>query len=191
MGAPKQTVLFEGRPLLTIAVEQTLRVCSRCIVVTGANREHVQSAIPRRAEVEEVYNPNYEEGMLSSIACGTRQVRSPWFFVLPGDMPRVPVEVFETLLRAARLADAESGATAIFPIHGGRRGHPVLISRRVIPDLHLQVGQHHSMRDFLSQYDSQGVEVFDAGIALDIDTPEDLALAEDTGGKWDKQHETE
>ncbi len=191
MGTPKQVVIFGDRPLLTVAVEQALQVCSRCIVVTGANREQAQAAIPQRPEVEEVHNPHYEDGMISSIALGARYVRSPWFFVAPGDMPRLSPRTFAALKQAARDADPERGPASLFPVYAGRRGHPVLISRRVIPELQLRAKDCRSMREFLRRYESQEVVVSDPGIAVDIDTPEDLALAEDTGGKRNEQHESE
>lgn len=191
MGTPKQVVIFGDRPLLTVAVEQALQVCSRCIVVTGANREQARAAIPSRPEVEEVHNPHYEDGMISSIALGARLVRSPWFFVAPGDMPRLSPEIFAVLSQAARDDDPDRGPASFFPVYAGRRGHPVLISGRVIPELQSRVRDYRSMREFLCRYESKEITVSDAGIAVDIDTPEDLALAEDTGGKRNEQYEAE
>lgn len=191
MGIPKQTVLFEGRPLLTVAVEQALTVCSRCIVVTGFNREQAQVAIPKRPEVEEVYNPHHQDGMISSIARGAVHVRSSWFFVAPGDMPRLSPSIFATLAEAARTADPDRGPAAFFPLYGGRRGHPVLISRRVISELHARAKDYQSMREFLSRYESRDIVVSDPGIVVDIDTPEDLSSAEDAVGKRHEQHESE
>jgi len=77
MGTPKQLVFFGDSSFLTVAVEQALQVCLRCIVVIGANRERARAAIPSRPEVEEVHNPHYEDAMISAIALGARLVRSP------------------------------------------------------------------------------------------------------------------
>lgn len=181
MGTPKQITLLAGRPLLSIAVENALTVCSRCIVVTGAHREAARTALPVRPDVEEVYNERHMEGMLTSIAVGAERVRTAWFFVAPGDMPRLPSAVFSALMERAVQRDSHDhqGPAALFPVFQGRRGHPVLISRRVIPDLLQRADQYRSMREFLRRYASAEIEVppAHAGILLDVDTPEDLRSA--------------
>ncbi|MEX2445690.1 MAG: nucleotidyltransferase family protein [Alkalispirochaeta sp.] len=186
MGTPKQTAIINGRPLLSIAVENALATCSRCIVVTGAHRSEAQTAIPRLPEVEEIYNADYQRGMITSIAVGAERVRSPWFFVAPGDMPRLAPGVFAALLEAAGRHDPERGPVAFFPVYRERRGHPVLISRCVIPELQRHAAEYRSMRDFLSRYDVADVAVSDAGIVFDVDTPEDVESAEDAGRERDK-----
>jgi molybdenum cofactor cytidylyltransferase len=183
MGSPKQTALIDGRPLLTIVVETALTVCSRCIVVTGANREATRSAIPARPEVVEVYNAYHDRGMISSISVGAEQVESAWFFVSPGDMPRLSPDVYGVLADAAARYESGRGPAAFFPTYQGRRGHPVLISRRVVPDLQHRVEEFRSMRDFLSRYDVAEIAVTDDGILLDIDTPADAKSAEHSRGK--------
>lgn len=178
MGTPKQITLLHGRPLLSIAVDNALSVCSRCIVVTGAHREAARSALPVRPDVEEVYNELHMEGMLTSIAVGAERVRTAWFFVAPGDMPRLPPAVFSALMERAVQRDSHEhqAPAALFPVFQGRRGHPVLISRRVVPDLLQHADQYRSMREFLSRYASVEIEVppAHAGILLDVDTPADL-----------------
>ncbi|MFW5694525.1 MAG: nucleotidyltransferase family protein [Alkalispirochaeta sp.] len=189
MGAPKQAMELDGRPLLAIAVEHALQVCSRCIVVTGANHAPVQEVIPQRAGVHEVYNPDYQQGMLSSIAMGARYVHTPWFFVAPADMPRLFPSLYRSLLEVAREYDQDSGPASIFPVYQGMRGHPVLVSRRVVPDLLRLTSEYRTMRDFLGRYDSLDVAVSEVGITVDIDTPNDIASAEDTRGKRHEQYE--
>lgn len=183
MGTPKQTTRIGGRPLLSIVVETALEVCSRCIVVTGANREAARSAIPVRPEVVEIYNPHHDRGMISSIAVGAAQVNSPWFFVSPGDMPWLSPEVYRVLTDAVARYELAPRPAAFFPVYQGARGHPVLISRRVIPNLQQMAEEFRSMRAFLSRYEVAEIAISDDGILFDVDTPEDAQSAEDAGGK--------
>lgn len=171
--------------MLSIAIDNALTVCTRCIVVTGAHRAAAQSALPASVQVEEVYNQDHEAGMLGSIAAGAERVRTEWFFVAPGDMPRLAPAVFAALMEVALRYDHDEGQApaALFPVYQGRRGHPVLISRRVIPELLQRVAEYRSMRDFLRGSHTVDIAIPDAGILLDIDTPGELESAEDTGGE--------
>jgi molybdenum cofactor cytidylyltransferase len=68
---------------------------------------------------------------------------------------------------------------AYFPVMAGRRGHPVLVSSRVIPVLLGSGGEYPSMGAFLRRYPAVEVPVEDEGIFLDVDTPADLAAMRD------------
>jgi molybdenum cofactor cytidylyltransferase len=208
MGSPKQLLPLGGGTLLTTVISRTVPHCARCIVVTGAQRDRVRRVIPGdTAHIIEVHNPDHPRGMISSIMAGARHVRTAWFFVVPADMPRLPACAFELLAGAARrdaAATGDAGAAprssrgfpgdvdparghgasadlpaAYFPVMAGRRGHPVLVSSRVIPVLLGSGGEYPSMGAFLRRYPAVEVPVEDEGIFLDVDTPADLAAIRD------------
>jgi molybdenum cofactor cytidylyltransferase len=176
MGSPKQLLPLGGGTLLTTVISRTMPHCARCIVVTGAQRERVRRVIPGdTAEIIEVHNPDHPRGMITSIMAGARHVRTAWFFVVPADMPRLPACAFELLAEAA----GRDAAAAYFPVMAGRRGHPVLVSSRVIPVLLGSGREYPSMGAFLRRYPVVEVPVEDEGIFLDVDTPADLAAIRD------------
>jgi len=155
----KVVALFERRPLLLHVIERVLAVCDRCIVVTGAHRE---------------------AGMISSIAAGAARVRTPWFFVAPADMPRLPVEVFRTLLSHAdihggREPDDAALIRSIAPRYREQPGHPVLVSTALREELLAEYRRFRSMREFLRQYPREEIPVDDPGTVFDVDLPGDLA----------------
>jgi molybdenum cofactor cytidylyltransferase len=179
MGTPKQLLPVGGSSLLATAIARAAPYCARCIVVTGAERERVRRIIPAEAGVVEVYNPDYADGMITSIMAGARRVNTAWFFVAPADMPQLPVEAFARLAAAVAgdpdLPESKDLPLAYFPVARGRRGHPVLISSRVIPELIACGRSYPSMGAFLRRYPVAEVEVDDEGIFIDVDTPADLA----------------
>lgn len=195
----KSLLHLRGKPLLLHAVDNALAVCSRCIVVTGHRREEVEAFLQgNRPQVEVVFNRDYRQGMFSSIRAGARLVESDLFFVAPGDMPMLAPELYWTILSAARsipaagsiaaaYAEGADGFTgpapesqpvaAWFPEYRGRRGHPVLISRSLVPlmeGLSPEGRPWRSMRAFLSSFPVCPVPVSSASIFLDIDTPKNL-----------------
>jgi molybdenum cofactor cytidylyltransferase len=70
-----------------------------------------------------------------------------------------------------------AGSLVVVPMHEGRRGNPVLWSRRYFPDLMALEGDRGA-RDLIAR-DPAAVVSVDAGPAVltDIDTPEALDLA--------------
>jgi molybdenum cofactor cytidylyltransferase len=197
MGGGKLLAPFRGRPLLFYGLESARAACSRVIVVTGFDAEHVTAAVlsadatkdpgvasqsgsrdqRAAAPLEIVHNPGFRHGMFSSIKAGARAVRSPWFFVLPGDLPLVRPASFEAV--AAELARLRRMADAIVPVVSGTRGHPVLIRADLVPALLAAAPDAGPMRRFLRSYRVHRFEHDDAGMVRDVDTRE--ALDELTG----------
>jgi len=185
----KVVALFERRPLLLHVIERVLAVCDRCIVVTGAHREAVERVVEAarrslqpgsRRNLLTVHNPDWREGMISSIAAGAARVRTPWFFVAPADMPRLPVEVFRTLLSHAdihggREPDDAALIRSIAPRYREQPGHPVLVSAALREELLAEYRRFRSMREFLQRYPREEIPVDDPGTVFDVDLPGDLA----------------
>lgn len=114
-----------------------------------------------------------EEGMGCSLACGVRSLAQTTsadaLVILLGDMPWIRSGTLVFLLSAA---DADR---IVVPIHGGRRGHPVIFGRRFWPEL-MSLAGDQGARAILERYPDALVEldVDDPGVVLDVDTPEAL-----------------
>jgi hypothetical protein len=63
--------------------------------------------------------------------------------------------------------------TVLYPVFAGRRGHPPLVPASLIPAI-LDHDGADGLRSLLRQYRSAEIAVWDEGIHLDADTPEDL-----------------
>lgn len=182
MGAFKPLVNYRGRALVLHGLEQAVKVCRSVILVTGHRGDELENQVRSLEQVRIVHNPDFSEGMVRSIAAGAELVQSAWFFVAPGDMPALPATVYRTLADHSVTVDSEgangTGRTAaIFPVLDGRRGHPVLVSSRIIPEL-LNCTEVPSMREFLRRYTVEEIPFPDTavnrGMFLDIDRPEDV-----------------
>ena len=107
-------------------------------------------------------------GMGLSIAAGVNVSpdASGWL-VLPGDMPIVQPA---TLQAVARGLDEHS---IVFAQHHGRRGHPVGFGAELYSELAVLSGDEGARR-LVARYPAFGIELDDAGVLVDIDTPSDL-----------------
>jgi molybdenum cofactor cytidylyltransferase len=96
--------------------------------------------------------------------------------VLLGDMPAVTPALVERLIAAF---GEESGALAVAPCVAGRRGNPMLLSRRFFPAIAALEGDEGARKLLAGAAPGQIVMV-DAsgpGAILDVDTPQSLAEA--------------
>ena len=107
-------------------------------------------------------------GMGHSIAAGVAATgNAEGWLVLPADMP---------LLRPSSIL-AVADALAQYPVcyaqHRGQRGHPVGFNAELYSEL-LALQGDEGARRILARYPSQGIELDDPGVLLDVDTLEDL-----------------
>ena len=111
-------------------------------------------------------------GMGDSIAAGVSiHASASGWLVLPGDMPLVK----PSSLRA--VADALDQQPIAYAQHRGRRGHPVGFGAELFSELMMLKGDEGARR-LLARYPTAAVELDDAGVLFDIDTVDDLAVAQ-------------
>jgi molybdenum cofactor cytidylyltransferase len=176
MGAVnKMLAEIGGKPLVRIAAEQA--VASRAqpvIVVTGHEREKVEAAL-KGLPVRLVHNRDFSEGLGTSLKTGIAAVpeEADAAIVCLGDMPQVDATLINRLIGAF---DPERGALVVVPSIEGRRGNPVVWSRRFFHDL-MAIQGDIGARHLIGNYAEAVVEVPVVGEAAltDVDTPESLS----------------
>jgi len=183
-GSNKLLAEIGSKPLARIVVEQALASRARpVIVVTGHERERVEAALAG-LPVRLVHNPDFAKGLGSSLRTGIAAVpaEADGVIVCLGDMPQVDAALIDRLIAAF---DPERSALAVVPTIEGKRGNPVLWSRRFFPEL-MAIEGDVGARHLIGLYGEAVVEVPLTGKAalVDIDTPEALSgvKAEIEGG---------
>jgi len=175
MGGPNKLLAeIAQRPLVRIAVEEALASRAKpVIVVTGHQREHVEKVLAG-LPVRLVHNPDFAQGLGTSLKAGIAAVPADadGAIVCLGDMPQVDAVLIDRLVGAF---DPDRGALVVVPTFEGKRGNPVLWSRRFFPDLTAIEGDVGA-RHLIGRYGEAVVEVPVEGKAAltDIDTPEAL-----------------
>ncbi|HVJ43556.1 MAG TPA: molybdopterin-binding/glycosyltransferase family 2 protein [Dongiaceae bacterium] len=175
MGQNKLLLDVEGKPLICHVVDRALTLdLSEIVVVLGHQPEKVQQALAGRP-VRFVMAKDYEIGMSASLKAGLAAL-SPALtaaFVLLGDMPMVSPALLRRMLAAYNPVE---GRSIVLPVHGGKRGNPVLWDRRYFADMQNLAGDVGA-RHLIGEYAADVVEIAseDAGIFRDIDTPQSYA----------------
>ena len=175
MGGPNKLLAeLGGRPLVRIAVEQALASRAQpVVVVTGHQRAEVEAAL-KGLQVTFAHNPDYAQGLSTSLKAGIAALPAvaDGAIVCLGDMPQVDAALIDRLVAAF---DPEKGAFVVVPTIAGKRGNPVVWSRRFFADLS-RIDGDVGARHLIGSYPEAVVEVPVTGRAafVDVDTPDAL-----------------
>jgi molybdenum cofactor cytidylyltransferase len=174
-GPNKLLAEIARRPLVRIVAEEALAShADPVIVVAGHQRAEVEKALAG-LRVRIVHNPDFADGLGTSLRAGIAAVPadSDAAIVCLGDMPRVDTALMNRLIAAF---DPDRGALAVVPTFEGKRGNPVLWSRRFFPDL-MAIEGDVGARHLIGRYSEAVAEVPVEGKAalIDVDTPEALS----------------
>jgi molybdenum cofactor cytidylyltransferase len=178
MGGPNKLLAeLDGKKLVRIVTEQALASkANEVIVVTGHQAELVEQALAGLS-VKFVRNPDFAGGLASSVKAGIAAVAesADGAVVCLGDMPMVSTELLDRLIGTFA---PDRGNLIVVPVAEGRRGNPVLWSRRFFRELMTldgDVGARHLIAKHAEAVAEVVVE--GDGAFLDIDTPQALEAA--------------
>jgi len=167
----------DGKPLVAHSVDALLDAgVSPVVVVLGHEADRVRAVLGDRAGLRFVHNPDYAEGMSTSLRTGIQALTGDELdgaFVALGDMPWVRARHLEALREA--FAPAEERAICV-PVHRRKRGNPVLWGASFFPEMQRVTGDVGA-RGLLRAHPDQVhlVPVDDPAVHLDVDTPDALA----------------
>ncbi|WP_248920172.1 nucleotidyltransferase family protein [Pseudomonas entomophila] len=167
-GADKRRALLaDGRSLLQHSVERALAVFDEVRVVLRAGEQGEDLELPAGCRI--VASPEAGHGMGHSLAAGAASLddcAAEAVAIVLGDMPWVQAQTFRHLIEAA------SATAIVVPRHQGQNGHPVLFGRSYWPEL-AQLAGDAGARSVLQRHRQHWrvVEVSDAGVLRDVDTP--------------------
>jgi len=147
------------------------------IVVTGNDAPAVEAALKGRA-ITVVHNARFAEGMSKSLKAGLAALPddADGVLIALGDMPAVTGEAVANLVAAFNPAE---GRAIVVPAFQGKRGNPVLFARAYVDEM-MHLEGDTGARALLSAHADAvyEVEMPDAGILADADTPAAFAAIE-------------
>ncbi|MFI6055012.1 NTP transferase domain-containing protein [Streptomyces violascens] len=179
-GRPKALLPHRGRPLVENAV-RILREggCRTVYVVLGAAADEVRARADLAGCVL-VDNPDWAEGMGSSLRAGLDELTKPEGRAGGGaraalvslvDQPGIGAEAVARVLAAHRSGDSLAAAS-----YDGKRGHPVLFGADRWADIAASATGDRGARAYLKAHEAEIelVECGDIAEPYDIDTEADL-----------------
>ena len=167
MGRPKALLPFRGRTFLANILDAISHTSIEdTFVVLGHHRAEIEQSLSLPSVV---FNPNYEQGMITSFQAGVRALSwdASGAFLFLVDHPVVEPATIEAMIM--NLAPNR----IVLPTFEGRRGHPVLFSSEVLEEI-LALPSTEGANIVVRKNPARIVEVpvSTPGILVDIDTPE-------------------
>jgi len=175
MGTPKALLDFRGQPFVIRILEalEALEVRPR-LVVLGPDASRIRPALAVHDCVV-VENTDVTGGSIASLRAALRAlqtVRPSGVLVWPVDLPHVRVATVERLIEAYR----RTGAAAVVPTFGERRGHPVIWDHVLFAELDSSSdATRHGARAVLHAHEDwiHSVSADDPAVIDDLNTPAD------------------
>jgi molybdenum cofactor cytidylyltransferase len=181
MGEPKQLIEIGGKALVVRVAEAALASAAwPVVVVLGANAEKIRPLLAR-LPVLVAENPTWGEGMASSLRAGVSTLRTfsralDGALVAVADQPAFSAEAITRLVDEQR----KTGRSIVAARYAGRLGVPALFRREHFAALAALTGEEGA-RHFLAAHAAEAAAVDLPELAVDLDTPEDVArLAAET-----------
>jgi len=178
MGGPNKLLAeLSGKPLVRIVAEQAIASKAKdVIVVTGHQAQLVEQALAG-LKLKFVRNLDFVQGLATSVKAGIAAVseQADGAVICLGDMPMISSQLVDHLIDAFA---PDRGNLIAVPVSGGRRGNPVLWSRRFFNELMTldgDIGARHLIAkhgEVVAEVPVDGESAF-----LDIDTPQALEAA--------------
>jgi molybdenum cofactor cytidylyltransferase len=186
MGTPKPLLPWtDGRPLILSVVQSLLSGgASPVTVVLGHEAERVRTVLTAEfaadSGVNSLLNPRYNTGeMLSSVQAAASRLPDDCgaFMVALGDQPGIRPRTLGQLIDA--WTHAASTVRIVAPEYAGKRGHPLVISADLVPELLALDPDRHTLRDLVQRHVDQRltVAVDDPAVTRDLDDPDQYRRA--------------
>jgi molybdenum cofactor cytidylyltransferase len=173
MGRSKALLPIDGETFIeriVTALKQT--EVGKIIVVIGHNAEEMKEEIDH-LPVEILVNHQYKLGQLSSLHVAIRHLISDQscdgILLHLVDHPYIDGTLVDVMIRQFY----ESKNLIVVPRYQGKRGHPVLLSRKLFTEL-LKAPIEQGAKAVVNAHtaDTLEIDADDEGVTIDIDTPE-------------------
>ncbi len=175
MGGPNKLLAeLAGVPMVAHVARRLLASRARPIIAVLGNQAEAVEAALGKLPVERVRNPEFAGGLSTSLKRGIAALPPDLdgVIVCLGDMPMITGRHLDRLIAAFNPLE---GRAIIVPTRQGKRGNPVLWSKRFFPEMAAlagDVGAKHLIGEHAERVAE--VEMDDDAVLVDIDTPEAL-----------------
>jgi molybdenum cofactor cytidylyltransferase len=176
MGRPKALLPIDGVRFIEkiVTALKSTRV-NEIVTVLGHNADEMRQKISD-LPVTIVVNPDYKQGQLTSLIAAIRNIESGEKYRVDAilvhlvDHPYINADLVNVMIDRFY----ETKKLIVVPRHQGRRGHPVIFSRALFPEL-LAAPVDQGAKTVVHAHRDQTLEIDtdDAGVTVDIDTPEE------------------
>lgn len=178
----KQLIEIDGQPMIEKLTSTTLdSKVDETILVLGYKADDIRSRIVTE-NIDIVLNPDFEEGMSTSLKAGLREVdeEAEAILVVLGDQPLLESELIDRLIEEYESTDSP----IVAPVYKGQRGNPVLLDISLKDEL-LHLKGDIGARDIIEEReeDVSLLKVNTPSVLMDVNTQEDLDRVKELIGR--------
>ena len=173
MGQPKALLPIDGETFIERIIGALKKTSvAKIIVILGHNAVELKARL-EHLPVEILINPDYKQGQLSSLQVAVRYLEKEpgcdGMLVHLVDHPYIDAKLAETMMERF----STSGKLIVVPRYKGKRGHPVIFSRKLFGEL-LAAPIDQGAKAVVNAHrgDILEIDTENEGITVDIDTPE-------------------
>jgi molybdenum cofactor cytidylyltransferase len=165
---------INGTKMVVYVAEQIKKSkVNEITVVTGYEADQVKLAL-KHLTTNFIHNPNHTKGLSTSLKTGLKVIPDDidGVIILLGDMPLIKSHHIDSIIEAF---DPIEGRSICVPVHGRKRGNPVLWGKQYLDEI-ISITGDVGARHLLEEYGDQISEVMidTDGVLFDVDTPERL-----------------
>ncbi|MGM0413770.1 MAG: nucleotidyltransferase family protein [Bacillota bacterium] len=177
MGRLKQLLPWGESTILGTVINniQESELDGQVRVVLGAESERIKKELSDY-NCQFLTNPDYTRGMFSSVMTGIQDLpeKTTGLLFMLADQPLVTTDIYNRLISYFK----EEEPLLLVPSYNQRRGHPLIISAELIPEIH-KLGEdgdpEGGLRALLDKYEDE-IEYYNVdkeGVIIDLDYYED------------------
>lgn len=183
LGQPKQLVQIAGRPALQHVVGNAIAVAGPAVTVVLGSQAADMTRMLQHSSASVLINRQWEEGIGASIRCGVSALSQGCDAVLLvlGDQVAVTASDLRRLISAWNGQDTVLAASA----YSGQLGVPAIFPRWCFAEL-MQLRGDQGAKAIINRHTSRLAHVPMPNAALDLDTLEDIAAAQEAFKNRDK-----
>ncbi len=126
----KPLMPYKGKSFIHNIVHKLHYACDKIIIVTGYKANEVEKNINDlnlHSKIEIVFNPEYEEGMFTSLQKGITEAKNcDWLLYHFVDQPGLPENFYFDFIK-----QTNNNCNWIQPVHKEQKGHPILIGNEL------------------------------------------------------------
>src|SRR2546422_8299118 len=141
------------------------------VVVLGARADEIREQI-QFGKARLLLNPDYANGMSTSIQAGLRAINADAAMIVLADQPLVESQTLDLLIDEYR----RSKPSVVIPTFNGFRGNPIIVDRSLFAEM-MEIRGDIGCRSIFGNHPVHLLPVDDRGVVTDIDTVEDYERA--------------
>lgn len=176
LGRPKQLVQIAGRPALQHVVSNATAVAGGAVTVVLGSQATDITRMLQHSSASVLINRHWEEGIAASIRCGMSALSPACdaVMLLLGDQIAVTASDLKRLIAAWNGENSVLAAS----VYAGQFGVPAIFPRFAFSEL-AQLRGDQGAKAIINRHASRLAHVPIPNAAYDLDTPEDVAAAQE------------